>query len=108
MLAKLGWKIATGEETHWAKILQAKYLKGKSFFDCKKVRRASHIWQSILSYRNFLFNGSCFKVGNGLNVNPWKDPWLVNFPSKVLVIKDGMDTKRWSRVIDLRKNDGSG
>lgn len=31
-LAKLGWKVATGEDNLWTRMLKAKYLKNHSFF----------------------------------------------------------------------------
>lgn len=33
LLAKLGWKIAMGENMLWTKLLRSKYLKGRNFFE---------------------------------------------------------------------------
>lgn len=37
-LAKLAWKLASGEETRRTKVLGAKYLKGKSFFEVETLK----------------------------------------------------------------------
>lgn len=32
LLSKLGWKVASNEDSWWVKLLQSKYLRGSSFF----------------------------------------------------------------------------
>lgn len=42
-LAKLVWNVALGMDKLWTRMLFAKYLKGKSFFECKQMKGASWI-----------------------------------------------------------------
>lgn len=74
LLAKLGWKLARGSDSLWCRALKAKYLKAKSLFEIGTTKGSSPGWQRILSSRQALFNGACFKIDNGCKINPWKDP----------------------------------
>lgn len=53
LLAKLGWKIAIGEDTLCTRMLKAKYLKKHSHFECCRKVGNSPIWKGILNSRNF-------------------------------------------------------
>lgn len=70
LLAKLGWKVVGGNDSLWSRILQAKYLRGKSFFDIGKAKGSSRGWQCILSSRPFILSGACYRLKNGLKINP--------------------------------------
>lgn len=107
LLAKLGWKLAVGDESLWCEIIQAKYVKEKSFFEIQKIKGSSPGWKGIISSKQFLLSGACYKIGNGLKVNPWKEPWLLDLTGRVLRLKKGVEAGRWTKVVDLRKNDGS-
>lgn len=108
LLAKLRWKVAVRDESHWCRILRAKYMKGKSFFEIGKAKRASLGWQGILSTRHILLRRACFKVGNGLKVNIWRDPWLMEVQGMIPSAKEGIDLGRLNNVIDLCRVDGAG
>lgn len=84
LMSKLEWKVATNEDNMWVKMLQAKYIKGTSFFACKPKAMDSMVWKGILSTKEVLRLGSCFKVGDGWNINPWCDPWLPEIQEKFL------------------------
>lgn len=45
LLAKLGWKIACGEDSMWCNILRTKYLSNQSFFEHIPPVGASGIWK---------------------------------------------------------------
>lgn len=72
------------------------------------MKNISSVWQGILSARQFFKQGCCFKIGNGLGINPWKDPWLHDFPNRIPTTSEGVDLNRWTRIIDLRKENGQG
>lgn len=76
LLAKLGWMLASNVDSLWTLILKAKYLRGKSLFETQKANGSSMVWQGILSARPFLRIWVCYKIGNGLKINPWLDPWV--------------------------------
>lgn len=81
-LAKLGWDLASGVDKLWTSIFRAKYLSNCSFFGCKAKCGDSSVWRSILSSKQCMFNGSCFKIGNGWSINPSHDPWIPWLASK--------------------------
>lgn len=71
LIPKLGWKLASGDNSLWATILKPKYLhsksffffeqlKKKSFFECKPTKTSSSVWKGILISRNILLRGACF------------------------------------------------
>lgn len=70
LLAKLGWKVARGDEDLWVTILSAKYLQRSSFFAHIPPQKASYVWRGIISTREAILMGACFKLGNRLNINP--------------------------------------
>lgn len=43
LLAKLGWKVAQGDEDLWVKVLFTKYLHRSSFFAHVSLQNASHV-----------------------------------------------------------------
>lgn len=47
---------------------------------CRKKRNCSQLWPAILSTRETLAKGLCFKVGTGNSINIWEDPWLPDTP----------------------------
>lgn len=49
----------------------------------------------------------CYKIGNGLKINLRMDPWIESLPKLSLVLKECVDARQWSRVIDLRSEDGT-
>lgn len=52
--------------------------------------------------------GSCFRIGNGLRINIWKDPQSLNLPDKVPKARDGVDFGRLEKVVDLKELNGMG
>lgn len=62
----------------------------------------------LFSSRPFVKKGACFKVCNGLTINPWKDFWINCLPDQTPLLKDGMDARQWGKIIDLRFKDDTG
>lgn len=82
-------------------------MRRKSLFECCNVKGASPGWKRIMSSRPFILRRACFKIENGLSVNPWKDPWLLNLDGKIPRLKEGVETGHWLKVVDLLREDGS-
>uniref|UniRef100_A0A2N9HPK1 Reverse transcriptase domain-containing protein n=1 Tax=Fagus sylvatica TaxID=28930 RepID=A0A2N9HPK1_FAGSY len=80
LLAKMGWSVAIREDKMWVKFVIAKYLKGKSFWIAKKSNVSSWAWQSILSSRNTLSKGICWRVSKGIGLDAWNAPWIPSMP----------------------------
>lgn len=103
---KLGWKLAMGEDLLWTKLMRSEYLEGKNFFEHQKVKGSSYVWQGIISARQFIKRGCCFKIGDGLGINPWKDPWIPSLLDKIPITKEWVDLGRWTRLINLWEENG--
>ncbi|GMP89357.1 hypothetical protein CsSME_00040977 [Camellia sinensis var. sinensis] len=73
------------EEGLWKDVLKNKYLKTTSLHDWPKGRPASHVWRGILKSRETLRKGVKCEIGNGKNVDVWKDWWCGNKPLVDLV-----------------------
>lgn len=81
LLAKIGWRLIKDPTSLVAQVLLGKYAKNTSFLDCVPPASASHGWRSILSGKEVLKKGLGWAVGNGENINVWRDPWLsCSFP----------------------------
>lgn len=83
-------------------MLQARYLKGNSFFSYTLKKRCSLIWQGIIHAGKTLRLGSCYKIGDGYNINVWKDPWVPSLTDFCVVTKANVDQSQWKNVADLR------
>lgn len=108
LLANLGWKLSQGDESLWCRIIRAKYMKEKSFFEICNIKSSSPSWQGICSSRQFLHSGACYKIGNSLKANSWKDPWILDLLGRIVSVKEGVDAGMWTKVTDLCKDDGFG
>ena len=59
------------------------------------------VWKVIISSREAVFKWACFKLGNGLSINPW----IPRFTNHIPKLK-GVNGESWTRVINLRTKDG--
>lgn len=100
--------MAVEEKSIWTDIMRSIYLKRNSFFEQTKTKRFSYAWQGILSSRTFLRKGCCFRIGNGLRINIWKDSWILELQDKVPTAREGMDVSRLEKVIDSRESHNTG
>ncbi|KAM6590718.1 hypothetical protein CsatA_013323 [Cannabis sativa] len=75
-LAKWGWNLLTGSQSLCCKILEAKYLKGKDFLDCKFKDSDSWFWKNVVKASAILRKGACKRVADGRDTSIWRDPWI--------------------------------
>ena len=61
------------------------------FFSHKVPCGASLVWKRIISSREALAQGTCYKLGDGLVVNPWRDPWIPCLPNHIPKFKEGIN-----------------
>jgi hypothetical protein len=78
LLAKLGWNVAKKDDKPWVRFMNAKYLRGKSFWSAKASTKSSWVWKSILSTRDTLTKGVCWRVNNGVGLDIWNALWVPN------------------------------
>ncbi|XP_059663811.1 uncharacterized protein LOC132309531 [Cornus florida] len=76
LLAKLTWRMETGDDTLRFKSFKSKYFKNCNFVDAPHKSGASWVWKSILSAREIIQKGMRWHIGDGSKVNCWKDNWL--------------------------------
>lgn len=71
LLAKVGWRLLQKDTSLWAKIFEAKYLKGHSILDLKMTSRqgSSSTWKGILFGAELLNKGLIWRLGKGDRVN---------------------------------------
>lgn len=103
LLAKLGSKVAARDNALRSRLLHAKYLRHNSFFNCNAKAGDTMVWKRILGTWDLIFKGSCFKLGNGWNTNPWKDPWIPWLEGKIPSLKSGALIGDVDRVAHLLK-----
>ena len=57
-MVKLGWRLLISKDELWAKVLQSKYIKGKTSLDkFSKKNRSSNAWQGIVAASTLLKEG---------------------------------------------------
>ncbi|KAL3833965.1 hypothetical protein ACJIZ3_008701 [Penstemon smallii] len=76
LLAKQAWRIITKPENLLSRILKAKYFPNEDFLDAQLGPRPSFTWRSIWGSKNLVAAGLRWRVGNGENIDIWKDPWI--------------------------------
>uniref|UniRef100_A0A803PUB8 RNase H type-1 domain-containing protein n=1 Tax=Cannabis sativa TaxID=3483 RepID=A0A803PUB8_CANSA len=78
LLAKLGWKLASGDTSLWYTILKEKYWgrRGHSFWTASLPGNASFGARGILATRDLIRKESCFIIANGNSVDLWNSPWI--------------------------------
>ncbi|XP_026421709.1 uncharacterized protein LOC113317766 [Papaver somniferum] len=73
---KLAWRFLHEDDSLWAEILRAKYMRNISFWDVKKQPKCSTTLSAMLDSRNVLKKGCLWLVGNGQNIHIYSDPWI--------------------------------
>ena len=87
-MAKLGWRFLSTENDLWARVLQAKYMKGE--MDLAKIKMkpsSSIVWRGIVEGTNVVRKGKRAKIYNGRDTFFWRDPWMRDIPLLNLAIK---------------------
>lgn len=96
------------ERTLRMDILRSKYMKGKSLFEVSRPKCSSFVLQVILNFKATLRKERCFKIGNELKINIWRDPWVMDLPNKTPKARKWVNVSNLENVIDLRKENGLG
>lgn len=77
-LQKLGWNILRKLETHWVRILKAKYFPQNSFLDLESTSGSSLVWQGISKVKAALRANLFFIPKNGWKLDISRDPRIPN------------------------------
>jgi hypothetical protein len=76
MLAKQAWRILVNPDSMCAKLLRSRYFPTGDFLNVSPTKGISYTWRSILKGRDLIKQGLIWRVGDGLSINIWEDPWV--------------------------------
>lgn len=76
MLAKQAWRFHTNHSSLIAKVFKAKYYPLSDVLQASTGCNPSYVWRSIQASLWVINKGSCWKIGDGNNINIWKDNWI--------------------------------
>ncbi|GAA0184346.1 hypothetical protein LIER_31634 [Lithospermum erythrorhizon] len=76
LFVKQGWRILTRQASLLFKILKGRYFHRSSFLNAKVGANPSFGWRSILEARKLLQKGVRWRIGDGISIVIWKEPWV--------------------------------
>lgn len=76
LLAKQVWRIHRRECALLATILKARYYKHSDILNAMRGYDPSFTWRSLWGEKSLLKEGICWRVGNGLSIDPFEDKWI--------------------------------
>jgi hypothetical protein len=85
MLAKQVWRLIDQPNSLRSKLLGAKYYPSGDIIKAGPKSGSSFIWQSIVAGIQTFKRGCIWRVGNGDNIEIWKDPWIPSSPDRKIV-----------------------
>ena len=86
LLAKQGWRLQTNSSSLFYRVYKAKYFLRCDFLEATLGSQPSFAWRSILSAQAVVERGVRWQVGNGEQIQVWRDKWLHN-PSTYRIVK---------------------
>ncbi|GAA0143649.1 hypothetical protein LIER_35779 [Lithospermum erythrorhizon] len=89
--ATYGWRVATKQASLLAKILKGRYYRHSTFLKAKLGSNPSFGWRSLLEGRKVLNKGVKWRVGDGKDIDIWKDPWIPRINDFVARDRDNDD-----------------
>lgn len=75
-IAKLIWKFLEHPDCMWVQIMTTKYCRNVSLWEANVNGRSSSTWKAILECRKYMENKCLWAIGNGENIQIFKDPWV--------------------------------
>jgi hypothetical protein len=101
MLAKQIWRFLCNPNSLCAQVLRAKYYPDGNLLNTGPKKGSSFTWQSIISGLQTFKRGHIWRVGNGQNIDIWKDHWVLGMPSREIDTLHGhVIFKKVSELID--------
>jgi hypothetical protein len=76
MLAKQSWRLLHNPDSLCYTVLKAMYFPDTSILQAQAKRGMSYTWQSILRGLELLKEGIIWRVGDGKNIDVFRDPWI--------------------------------
>lgn len=107
LLAKLGWRVASGDNPLWCAALKSKYLRNASFWDVPQRQNSSGVWNSILASRDIVRRGTRWRIGSNSLLNFWTDAWLPEGPLASCMQEQVPEASRHLRIVDFLHEEGT-
>ena len=85
LLAKQGWRLQKNLTSLFYRVYKAKYFPRCNFLEATLGSQPSFAWRSILATQVVVRRGIRWQVGDGEQVQIWRDKWLHN-PSTYRVV----------------------
>lgn len=88
LLAKFTWFVISNKESPCFNALRSKYKVRGGWMHREPFKNALSTWRAIERLRPVIKQEACFIVGDGSNIDCWKDPWVLWLPSFLPCPKD--------------------
>lgn len=79
LVLKNVWKIATGQGAMWIQVIRAKYYPRSCFWGSNRRYNSSKFWKNLILIKPILYGHVQWKIGNGLNIYIYSQPWFQNW-----------------------------
>jgi hypothetical protein len=89
MLAKQVWRIIDEPNSLCAQVLRAKYFPDGDILKAGPKAGSSFTWQSIVAGIQTFKRGCIWRVGNGDDIEIWRDPWIPSSPNRKIIAPRG-------------------
>lgn len=76
MLAKQGWRLWENPDSLCVQFLKAEYFPNSTILEAKPKAAMLYTWRSVLRDIELVKKGMIWRVGDGVGLKIWDDPWL--------------------------------
>ncbi|XP_074373436.1 uncharacterized protein LOC141713760 [Apium graveolens] len=102
MLGKQCWRLITNPDSLVARVYKARYYANEEFINTKLGYSPSFIWRSILEAKRVIAAGSCWRIGNGKDINIRLQPWLGNADNPYITTESpSIDNEKIAALMQL-------
>lgn len=96
------WRLIHGDDSLLGKVMKSKYYPNCNFLEASLGYNCSFSWKSIWSSKALVKEGTLWSVGNGINIDIWRDRWVPDNEGFKITSEEN---EQVSRVIDLIDNE---
>lgn len=115
LLAKQCWRLVNDEYSLMAKKFKSRYFPRTTFLVASVGYQPSYAWRSLMHAKDVISKGARWLIGDGQQVQIWKDSWIPTLPDfkltrntsdipAVALVEDliDADTKNWNRGLIIK------
>lgn len=101
LLGRQSWRLVHGDGSLLGKVMKAKYYPNSSFLEASLGYSSSYSWLGVWSSKALVKEGLIWRVGNGSNINIWRDPWVADEEGRFIISNEVEDVTQVSDLIDF-------